>query len=93
MGTFEWRCFAGYLTTFSHCVIVANRPRARMRQSEVPDTKLGSFANMEVAKAGRSPESLCFRAVGMVQAGITQSEVAAKIGASRKTVNKWWKRF
>ena len=42
---------------------------------------------MEVAKAGRSPESLRFRAVGMVQAGITQREVAAKIGASRKTVN------
>ena len=59
-----------------------------MRSNEGSDTNLGSVANMEVAKAGQSPESLHSWAVGMVQAGITQGEVAATIGLSRKTVNK-----
>ena len=59
-----------------------------MRSNEGSDTSLGSVANVEVAKAGRSPDSLRSRAVGMIQAGITQGEVAAKIGSSYKTVNK-----
>ena len=81
--------FAGYIKAFSHCVIVTKRPRARMRSREWSDTSLGSVISMEVAGAERSPESLRSRAVGMVQAGITQSEVAARIGVSRKKVNRW----
>ena len=40
-----------------------------------------------------SREALRSRAVGMVQAGLTQGEVASRIGLSRRTVNKWWRKF
>ena len=80
--------FAGYLNTFSHCVIVTKPLRTGMRSHESLDTNLGSVANMEVAKAGQWPDSLSSWAVGMVQASITQGELAVKIGLLRKTVNK-----
>lgn len=54
---------------------------------------LGSFVNMEVAETGLSSEALRSRAVGMVESGLSQGTVAAKLGVTRQTVNKWWRRF
>ena len=54
---------------------------------------LGSFVNMEVAETGLSSEALRSWAVGMVESGLSQGTVAAKLGVTRQTVNKWWRRF
>ena len=54
---------------------------------------LRSFVNMEVAETGLSSEALRSRAVGMVESGMTQGAVAAKLRVTRQTVNKWWRRF
>ena len=79
---------AGYIKAFSHCVIVTKRPRARMRSRKWSDTSPGPVVNMEVAGAERLSESLRSRAVGMVQVGIGQGEVTARIEVSRKQVNR-----
>ena len=72
--------FAGYLPQDILPLCHRNQaPRTRVRSNERSDTNLGSVVNMEVAKAGRSPESLRSRAVGMVQAGIRQGGDIASV--------------
>ena len=58
-----------------------------------PSLDLRLFVNIEVAVMGLSNEALRSRAVGMVESGITQGALAAKLRVAMQTVNKWWMRF
>lgn len=48
---------------------------------------------MDVPGLGTSRDSARARAIGMIEAGRTQGEVAKCMSLSRRTVNKWWRRF
>ena len=37
--------------------------------------------------------SLMNRTMGMIQAGMSQSQVAENVGAPLRTVQKWWNQF
>ena len=49
--------------------------------------------NMDVSRADMSRESARARAIGMIEAGRNQREVAECLSITRRTVNKWWRRF
>ena len=63
-----------------HIVIIAKCLRRRISSHRRPGRDLRSFINNEVAESGQSNEFLHSRAVGMVGSGLTQDNVAAKLG-------------
>ena len=48
---------------------------------------------MGVPRPGAASESARARAIGMIEAGCNQREVAECLAVTRRTVNKWWRRF
>ena len=48
---------------------------------------------MDVSVAGMSRETVHTRAIGMLEAGRNQGDVAKCLSLNRRTVNKWWGRF
>ena len=48
---------------------------------------------MGVSDAGTFHESVRARAIGMVEGGCSQRQVGECLSLTRRTVNKWWRRF
>ena len=64
----------------SHNVMIAQCLRYRMTSHRRSGPDLGSFINIEVSESGQSNEFLHFLAVGMVGSGLTQCDVASRLG-------------
>ena len=64
----------------SHNVMIANCLRHRMTSRRRPGPDLGSFINIEISELGQWNKFLHFLAVGMVGSGLTQCDVASRLG-------------
>ena len=83
---------AGKLEAYTVSPIVPKRLRLSMTSWPGSGHHLPPVAGMDVGGKGASRSSLRSRAAGMVEAGMSQTDVAQKLGISRRTVNKWWRR-